>query len=134
MKTKSAAFVSEVEPVRSQLETWRRSRKRGEHIPETLWQAMGELARGYGVGRVSRALGVGYHALKERARGPEQSAADCGNNSAVFVELPTPGAAPRSDWVVELEDGRGAKMTLRLGSGSGTEVLSLVQAFWSRPR
>lgn len=118
--------------MRSQLEAWRRTRKRGEHIPETLWQAMGELARAFGVSRVSGALGVGYHALKERARGPAQSIA-CGNNSAVFLELPVPGAAPRSECVVELEDGRGAKMTLRLGSGSGTEVLSVVQAFWSRP-
>jgi len=132
MKTKSTAFILGMEPVRSQLETWRRNRKRGEHIPETLWQAMGELARAFGVGRVSGALGVGYHALNERARGPAQSTG-CGHDSGVFVELPMLGTAPRSDRVVELEDGRGAKMTLRLGSGSETEVLSLVQAFWSKP-
>jgi hypothetical protein len=131
IKTKSTAFRSEMEPVRSQLQAWRQTRKRGEHIPETLWRALGELARGFGVGRVSKALGVGYHALKERTREPTQSAGG-GNDSAAFVELPMPGAAARSHWVVELEDGRGAKMTLRLGSGSGSEVLSLVQAFWSR--
>ncbi len=131
MKTESN--LSQMEPVRSQLEAWRRTRKKGEHIPEDLWQAMGELARSFGVGRVSGALGVGYHALKERARGLEQSVG-AGNNSAVFVELPMPGAVPQSDCVVELEDGRGAKMTLRLGLGSGTQVLSIVQAFWGRER
>jgi hypothetical protein len=133
MKTKCRPFLSNLEPVRSEVEAWRRSRKKGERIPEQLWQAMGELARAFGVGRVSRVLGVGYHALKERARGPAH-AAESRNNSAVFVELPMPGAVPRSDCVVELEDGRGAKMTLRLGSDSGTQMLSIVQAFWGRER
>lgn len=92
---------------------------------------MGELACAFGVGRVAGTLGVGYHALKERARGPGQPAE---SSNAVFVELPLSGAVPQSDCVVELEDGRGAKMTLRLGLGSGTQVLSIVQAFWGRER
>lgn len=131
MNSKAEGLVSKIEPVRSQLEAWRRTRKRGERIPEDLWQAMGELARVFGVGHVARVLGVGYHALKERARGPGQPAK---LSDAVFVELPLSGAVPQSDCVVELEDGRGAKMTLRLGLGSGTQVLSIVQAFWGRER
>ena len=131
MNSKPKELESEIEPVRSQMEAWRRSRKRGERIPEQLWQAMGELARGFGVGRVARVMGVGYHALKERARGPGQPPE---SSNAVFVELPLSGAVPQSDCLVELEDGRGAKMTLRLGSGSGTQVLSIVQAFWGRER
>jgi len=131
MNSKSRELESKIEPVRSQLEAWRRSRKKGERIPEHLWDAMGELARVFGVGRVSGALGVGYHALKERARGPGQPGAA---SQAVFVELPLSGAVPQSECVVELEDGRGAKMTLRLGVGSGTQVLSMVEAFWGRER
>jgi hypothetical protein len=126
-----------VEPVRCQLEVWRQTRKRREHIPESLWQAMSELARGFGVGRVCRALGVGYHALKERVEDsgkPNRS----GSDQVAFVELPMsiPMPAPtptrQSECLVELEDGLGAKMTLRLAPGSGTEVLALVQAFWRK--
>lgn len=129
MNTKSTAFSWKTEPVRSRLEAWRQARQRGERIPEDLWQAMGQLACEFGVGRVARVLGVGYHALQERAREPGEPAE---SSQAVFVELPLPGTVPQSDCVVELEDGRGAKMTLRLGPGSGSQVLSIVQAFWSK--
>ena len=131
MNSKSEELISKIEPVRSQLEAWRGMRKKGERIPEHLWQAMVELARGFGVGRVARVLGVGYYALKERAREPGQPAE---SSHPVFVELPLSGPVPQSECVVELEDGRGAKMTLRLGLGSGTQVLSIVQAFWGRER
>jgi hypothetical protein len=135
--SKSEAFLSKVEPVRCQLQEWRRTRKHRERIPEGLWQAMSELARGFGVGRVCRALGVGYHALKERVEDsgkPNRSR----NDQVAFVELPMPMPAPtptpprQSQCLVELEDGLGAKMTLRLAPGSGTEVLALVQAFWRK--
>ena len=131
MNTQSTAFTSEVEPLRCQFEAWRQTRKQGEHIPESLWERAAKLAGVFGVGRVSRALGVGYHALKERAQDgcrPSRS----GDQPASFVELPLPTPIPRSDYVVELEDGLGAKMTLRLAPGSGGEVLALAQAFWRR--
>jgi len=131
MNTESTPFRSEVEPLRCQFEAWRQTRKQGEHIPESLWEAATKLAGAFGVGRVSRALGVGYYALKERARDGRQPSRS-GHQGAAFIELPLPTPIPGSDYLVELEDGRGAKMTLRLAPGSGREVLALAQAFWGR--
>jgi hypothetical protein len=131
MNTESTPFRSEVEPLRCQFEAWRRTRKHGEHIPESLWEAAAKLAGAFGVGRVSRVLGVGYYALKERAQDgcqPNRS----GHEAAAFIELPLSAPIPRSDYGVEWEDGRGAKMTLRLAPGSGSEVLALAQVFWRR--
>jgi len=131
MNTESTPFRSEVEALRCQLEAWRQTRKHGEHIPESLWEAAAKLAGAFGVGRVSRALGVGYYALKERAQDGGQPSRS-GHQAAAFIELPLAPPIPRSDYLVELEDGRGAKMTLRLAPSSGSEVLALVQAFWRR--
>jgi hypothetical protein len=128
MKT-DTPFLSKVEPLRSDFERWRQNRKRGEHIPESLWEAAAKLAVTFGVGRVSRALGVGYYALKERSQDGCQPSR---NQAAAFIELPLPTPTARIDYLVELEDGRGAKMTLRLAPGSGNEVLALAQAFWRR--
>jgi hypothetical protein len=132
MNTESTPFRGEVEPLRCQLETWRQTRKHGEHIPESLWEAAAKLAGAFGVSPVARALGVGYYALKERARACRLGSRS-DNKPAAFIELPQP-ATPiaRSDYLVEWEDGRGAKMTLRLAPGSGSEVLALAQAFWRR--
>ena len=131
MNTEPAPFRSEVEPLRCQYEAWRQTRKQGEHIPESLWEAAARLAGAFGVGRVSRALGVGYYALRERVQEGSQPSRS-GHQAAAFIELPLPTPSARVDYLVELEDGRGAKMTLRLGPGSGSEVLALAQAFWRR--
>jgi hypothetical protein len=133
MNTESRPFRSEVEPLRCQFEAWRQTRKRGERIPESLWQAAAQLAGAFGAGRVSRALGVGYYALKERAeQGREPSCS--GPPPAAFIELPmsAPAWMAGNPCLIELEDGRGAKMTLRLAPGSDSQVLALAQAFWRR--
>jgi hypothetical protein len=131
MKTKSKSFLSEVRPVRCELQAWRRTRKHRDRIPDSLWNAMTELAREFGVSRVSQVMGVEYYGLKERVQG-SASVGPSINNQAAFVELPIPAPTRQSECLVELEDGRGAKMTLRLAPGSGNEVLLLVQAFWRK--
>src|SRR5206468_6519804 len=107
MKTESTLFLSKVEPLRCQLEAWRQNRKQGEHIPENLWDAAIELAADFGVGRLSRALGVGYYALKERAQASRHRSRS-GHKPAAFIELSMPAPTTRIDYLVELEDGRGA--------------------------
>ena len=131
MNTESTPFRSEVEPLRCQFEAWRQTRKHGEHIPESLWEPATKLARAFGTARVCRALGVGYHALKERAQSSREPGR-CVKESAAFIEVPTLTPARGSEYLVEFEDGRGAKMTLRLAPGSESQVLALAQAFWRR--
>jgi hypothetical protein len=132
MNSESTTFPSEVQSLRGQFQAWRETRKQGEHIPQSLWEAAAKLAGACGVSRVSRALGVGYYPLKERVPDGGQTSRSA-NEAAAFIELPPPTATmARSDYVVELEDGRGAKMTLHLAPGSGSEVLALAQAFWRR--
>lgn len=129
--SKTETFLSKIEPVRRQLQAWRQTRKHRERIPESLWKAMAELARVFGVSRVAQAMGVEYYGLKERAQVSAQGGRSSDNPSA-FVELPVPAPTRQSECLVELEDRLGAKMTLRLPPGSGTEVLALVQAFWRK--
>ena len=131
MNTESDQFLTEVEPVRCQLQAWRQTRKHRDRIPESLWQAMAQLARAFGVSRVCQALRIGYYALQGRVQGGKPSGRSS-DHQAAFVELPMPALLGQSPCVVELEDRLGAKMTLRLAPGSGNEVLALVEAFWRR--
>src|SRR6266542_4536255 len=126
MKTKSKTFLSKVRPVRRQLEAWRRTRKHRDRIPDSLWKAMTELARVFGVSRVSQVMGVEYYGLKERVQGSEPVGRSS-HNQAAFVELPMPAPTRQNECLVELEDRLGAKMTLSLGPGSSAEVLALAQ-------
>lgn len=120
-------FLSKLAPVRRALETWRRTRKPRQPIPETLWMQMAALACAHGVSPVSQALGLDYYALKRRVA--EISKVPAPSVSSEFVELKFPASDGASACVAELEDGRGRKLILRWASSPGTQMLGLVQCF-----
>jgi hypothetical protein len=134
MKTASAQFRSELEPVRHRLEAWRRTRQHREPIPQSIWQAMGRLARVHGLSAVSRVLRVHYYGLRKQLNDSPEPAetkpVGKHTEAAAFVELKRP-AAVTSECLIELED-RGAKMTMRLPAGHGSDPVALIQAFWRR--
>ena len=129
MKTQSNQFSSEVEAVRRRLDQWRRTRRhKRERIPEALWEAIGRLARGYGVSRSARALGVDYYDLKQRSATPNgKSHATSGSSGFVEVHLPMPMAP--APCVIELEDCSGTRMVMRLPGATAAEAAALVEAF-----
>jgi hypothetical protein len=130
MKNISLEFRSQIEPVRQELEAWRRTRKHREPIPLPIWQAMGRLSRVHGVSPVCQALRVNYYDLKRRSNPLPKVRSSQGGKPPTFVELKvTPST--RAECVVEVED-RGARMTLRLPAGSGADPIGLLQAFWRR--
>jgi hypothetical protein len=75
-------------------------------------------------------LGVNYTALQRhvvpRGVGPAGPAA------AGFVEMPVPAWSPAPQWVLELEDRRGTKLTLRLAAGDQAAALALAQGLWGQ--
>jgi len=92
---------------------------------------MVKLARGYGLSRVAQALRVNYAALKRHllaAATPQ--AARSGAVAPEFVEVPTTACSSTSQWVIELEDRRGSKLTLRLAASDHAAALALAQGLW----
>lgn len=121
----------DIEPVRRQLEAWRRTRQHRDRIPERLWAAMAKLAKTYGVSPVSGALGIDYYALKDRVAGWLRPASPTSPKHTTFIEVKPAPVSQSAACRVELEDRSGTKMTLHL-DGSHLDALSLVQAFWRR--
>jgi hypothetical protein len=94
---------------------------------------MAALARRYGLSPVARALRVNYVALgRHTAVGPIREPGESHAPAAEFVEVPMNGwvPAPSGQWVMELEDRRGFKLTLRLAPGESTAALALAQGLW----
>jgi len=115
--------------VQPALAAWRQGRRHREAIPENLWRLIVPLAQSHGVSPVARALRLNYTALRQRTlagRAPVLA----GKPSAGFVEVavpPWPGGPPCS---IELEDPRGAKMTVRLACAEAATVLAVAQGLW----
>jgi hypothetical protein len=133
--------ADEVERVRRQLEQWRRRRDRGRRIPEPLWKAVVKLARGHGVSKTALALRLDYYAIKKRLEAAEPTspaimsrAPGAGVSGGRFVELPLRAMPTPPACVLEVEDGRGARLRLELqGLGAG-ELAGVVRSVWSEPR
>lgn len=93
---------------------------------------MASLARDYGTSPVARALRIDYNALKRRLAimGPETPSGG-GAVPSGFVEVPV-ALWPSSQGVIELEDNRGSKLTLRLPACDIATVLALAQGLWKQ--
>ena len=92
---------------------------------------MVRLARRYGLSRVTQVLRVNYTALKRHLvatvapQGPRSGAI-----ATEFVEVPMSACPSGSQWVIELEDRQGSKLTLRLAQTESAVALALAQGLW----
>ena len=89
------------------------------------------LAREYGLSPVAQALRVNYAALKHHlAATAAPPAARSGASAVSFVEVPMRASLGGSQWVIELEDRAGWKLTLRLAQTDRSDALALAQGLW----
>jgi len=127
-------FTAAIAPLESALAGWRQQRKHLEPIPQALWQRMVPLARRYGVSPVAQALRVNYNGLKrhvQASQGLHHHGSGTGTPS--FVEVPVrvwPASEKAHEWVIELEDRAGSKLTLRMPPGESVAALTLAQGLW----
>lgn len=127
--TQDAFSTTDLNRLQHQLSAWRRRQAGRARLPETVWKAATELARTQSPSRVARTLRLDYYKLRERLAGT----ASLQRTTPTFVEV-------KSQWVsealtdqaaVELSDGTGARMALRVRSDLST-LLALAQSFWRR--
>jgi hypothetical protein len=102
-------------------------------MPAELWSEAATAARHFGVYAVARAVGVDYGALARRlAEGAGPAMAVDKGQAVGFVEWSGAqilGTSTAAGPVVELSDGAGRQMTIRLGGGEILDVAALVVAF-----
>jgi hypothetical protein len=104
-------------------------------MPADLWAEAVGLAQREGTYSTARALGVDFESLARRVAevraGAETGAAHVG----AFVELSGAqllGAGVPAGPVVEMSDGDGVRVTIRLSGGAPLDVVGVVQGFRRR--
>jgi len=129
--TRHTYSTTDLNQLRRQLSAWRREQSGRTRLPEALWRAATDLARTQGPSRVARALRLDYYKLRKRLAATTSLLPA----PPVFVELKGAqmfGTGP-GESVVELSDGRGARMALRVRHDV-TTLVALAESFWRRPR
>ncbi len=121
-----------VRAVRDRVALWRRTREKRSPMPADLWTEAVALARSEGTYRIARALGIDIGSLARRVAEARDGGAAGGS---AFVELSGAqllGAAAPAGMVVEISDGDGMRLTIRLSGGTPVDVAGVVHAFCRR--
>jgi hypothetical protein len=128
--TTSHIKSSQLQPVAQRLKAWRRTRTRGQRIPEELWKAAADLAHVHGLNPTATALRLDYYGLKRRFSG-DRVQRKRRVPPASFVELAPPAlpAGVGEGGTLELVQVSGARLTLRLPNASPKDLLPVVQLF-----
>ena len=112
-------------------ERWRTKRPRGSLIPEALWASAAKLAAEYGVHRTARALRLNGQALKKRIQSIDPGEGPKTEPVSSFWELAPGSVASARECIVEMEDGRGARMRIEWKGGEVVDVAAVSRLFWS---
>ena len=136
IETADASEAVGLEALSQRIEQWRSQKPRSRAMPEELWEQASEAARNFGVGRVSKALRLGYAPLRARTgtqrtrSNPSQRDRAAPVASGEFVELSgfpsVRSMESGQEAVVEIAAPDGTRLTIRL-KGS-TNVVALVNA------
>lgn len=128
-QTEQPGYEARLEELRGRVEDWRKTREKCSRMPKELWEVAVELAQIGGAEAVARALSLNYESLERRVSVKENGSSREASR-AVFMEFA--GSAIPAECVIELEEGDGAKMKIRLRGSSDRDVESLMRAFWGR--
>lgn len=118
----------EINAARSQVEGWRRTRQKAGRMPEELWDLAVGLARVHGVNPIARALALDYYSLKKRL----DAAVVVPRSAPTFVEVDLASTGGSTECVLEFEERKRGKMTIRLRGTNGVDIAALAAAFWKR--
>ena len=117
-----------------EFETWRATKAKGSHIPQSLWEVAVALYPEFTVSQIATTLCLGYTNLKRRVEKKTGKASSNHDESIpTFIELGVSALSPSvSECVVEMEDGRGAKMRMCFRGKTDFDLLELGKSFWMR--
>jgi len=134
-RKRGEGLPARVREVQEQVALWRRTRERRSPMPADLWTEAVGLARREGTYATARTLGLNFESLARRVAEGRAGAEDDRVQASGFVEVSGAqllGAAGPGGPVVEMSDGNGARLTIRLTGGAPLDVVGVVQAFWGR--
>ena len=145
----TAPLPAEAEQLKQQIQDWRRAKANPSvPMPGALWGAAIRLAKGFGVCRISRAVGLDYGWLRKRvseSSGPVAPDTDPVRRTATDPGPPVRSSAAGPEGsgfqrpvgcrvVVELSAPDGARMRVRLEAGTPLDLAGLVSSFLGRGR
>lgn len=117
------------------LDEWRRNGRKPRRIADDIWEGAVALAGEYGVGPISKSLGLDHAKLKDKML--ERAGARCLTPAlskapapATFVELlQGPSVTVLAPCVLQVDSGRGSRMQVEVGGLDVPGLATLIREF-----
>jgi hypothetical protein len=122
----------ELKGVVKQFEQWRVEKGKGERIPQQLWRAAASLYPHYSVNQIARSLRLDSGDLGDHVHPARKSRRWKRQEIPHFMPLAVAPAGGLADCRIKVQDGRRARVTIRLkGAGVGP-LVELLRELWNR--
>lgn len=118
-----------IEDVKRQFEAWRNAREPRQPIPAALWDAAASLCDSHRPYIVARELRLNYTKLRDHALKTEPAAKA---PAAAFIELDFGALLSDRQCIIEMQDSKGGKTTLKMKGDQCPDPVEVCKAFWSR--
>ena len=110
---------------RRQFDRWRSRHRPHTRLPEELWRKAATLARKHGLNKTAGALGLKYYSLKKRMEAKAPGVSKAEKIPCEFVELlPSPMTTASFDCTIEVQDGSGTTVRIRVKGVRMAELAS----------
>ncbi|RLB79903.1 MAG: hypothetical protein DRH24_11685 [Deltaproteobacteria bacterium] len=123
---------SNLEEIREQFETWRKTREKRAAIPDVLWEAAVSLCPRYSLCQISKALRLNYSDLKHRVQASQSMLHSSPIIEPAFIDIGFKSPMLPAECIVEMEDQNGAKMSMYFKGEAGLDLLELGKVFWCK--
>jgi hypothetical protein len=123
-----------LEAVRVQFESWRKTRKSRQPIPDKLWQAAVGLSKNHSISTIAQTLRLDYTKLKNLTRKrPDNDLPIIKEISPAFIELDF-GSSPTTAYecIIDINRSDGAQMKMHFKGSCYFDPLELCKAFWGK--
>jgi hypothetical protein len=114
-------------------EGWRSAKSGRGRIPDELWEEAVELARKYGVSRISATLRLSYNGLRSRLkpnRLPGKPSRSSSLETPAFIEIGDMSTPGLFHCRLELENGAGSKLRIRMQGNPSFDLVALSRVFF----
>ena len=123
-----------LEEVRVQFETWRKTRKSRQPIPEKLWQSAFKLSKNYSIYKIAKTLQLDYTKLKNFTRDRSNHHLSIVKDiSPAFIELGIGACSSEVfECIIDIKGSDGAQMKMQFKGSCYFDPLELCKAFWDK--
>ena len=125
------AFASSLEQVAKHFETWRKTSRTRQPIPEHLWKSAVELSSFYPASRIAKTLRLDYAKLKSRIEDADTRRKSDLEFPPSFIELDLGTSDKTTDeCILEVKSSNGSQLKMHWKGSRSFDPLEVCKAFW----